>query len=87
MSSKQLALRRNDLEAAASISQQIEELGGDPATGELLDGEGDMSEYDLRIAKINETNRKRTRAAMAKAHEAAVAKKKAEDAIVRAKAA
>lgn len=87
MSSKQLALRRNDLETAAFISQQIEELGADSATGELLDGQGDMSAYDLRIARINENNRKKTKETMVKAHEAAIAKKKAEDAIVRAKAA
>ncbi|GMK59323.1 hypothetical protein CspeluHIS016_0703380 [Cutaneotrichosporon spelunceum] len=87
MSSKQLALRRNDLETAASIGDQIAKLGADPNTGELLEGEGDLSEYDLRIAKINENNRRKTRETMIKAHEAAIAKKKAEDAIVRAKAA
>ncbi len=87
MSSKQLALRRNDLETADFIGRQIADLGADPNTGELLEGEGELSEYDLRIAKINENNRKKTRETMIKAHEAAVAKKKAEDAIVRAKAA
>ncbi|BEI91738.1 uncharacterized protein CcaverHIS019_0405580 [Cutaneotrichosporon cavernicola] len=87
MSSKQLALRRNDLETAAFIGDQIAKLGADPNTGELLEGEGDLSEYDLRIARINENNRRKTRETMMKAHEAAVAKKKAEDAIVRAKAA
>lgn len=80
-------MRRNDLEAVAEISRKIVDLGGDPATGQLVDADGDMSAYDLRIAKINENNRKKTRETMVKAHEAAVAKKKAEDAIVRAKAA
>lgn len=87
MSSKQLAIRRNDHAAAESISKQIAKLGADPVTGELLSGgDATMSEYDMRIQQINENNRRKTREAMSKAHEASLARKRAEDAIIRAKA-
>ncbi|TXT08753.1 hypothetical protein VHUM_02881 [Vanrija humicola] len=87
MGSKNLALRRNDLKEAEFISQQIEELGGDPATGQLLGVDDNMTEHEKRIQRINQNNLRKTRENMAKAHDALLAKKKAEDAIVRAKAA
>lgn len=86
MSSKQLAIRRNDPEAAEAISKQIMELGADPATGELLSGETDVSAYDKRIQQINENNRRKTRETMNKAHEASLARKRAHDAVIKAKA-
>lgn len=85
MSSKQLAIRRNDHATAEAISKQIIELGADPTTGELLSGELEISEKDKRIQQINENNRRKTRETMNKAHEASLAKKKAEDAIIKAK--
>lgn len=86
MSSKQLALRRNDHDAADSITQQIIDLGGDPNTGQLLSAPDSVTDYDARIQRINENNKRKTREAMAKAHEAALARKKTEEAIVKAKA-
>ncbi|KAL1406068.1 RNA polymerase-associated protein rtf1 [Vanrija albida] len=87
MGSKNLALRRNDQKAVEMITRQIEELGGDPATGQLLGVDENMTEHEKRIRRINENNLRKTREAMAKAHEALLAKKKAEDAVVKAKAA
>lgn len=87
MGSKNLALRRNDLKEAEFISQQIEELGGDPATGQLLGVDDNKTEHERRIERINQNNLRKTRESMAKAHDALLAKKKAEDAIVKAKAA
>lgn len=83
-SSMQAALRRKDLDAAENIKEQIKDLGGDPTTGQLM-VEGEMSEYDARIQRINENNRQRTKANMQRAHELALARKKAEEAIVKAK--
>ncbi len=121
MSSRELAIRRNDQAGLREIEAQIVDLGGDPSTGTLLEdtnystsssagnnhsgtpsrpsngggggrgGGGDsafegMSEYDQRIHKINENNRRKTKEAMASAHAALLARKKAEEAIVKAKA-
>jgi len=82
--SMQLALRRKDMDTAEALSRQIVEIGGDPATGDMAVGEK-HSEYDERIARINENNRQRTRVAMQRAHELSIARRKAEDAIVKAK--
>jgi RNA polymerase-associated protein RTF1 len=72
ISSRDLALRRNDHAGADDLNRQIISLGGDPATGE-------------RIQRINENNRRKTKEAMTAAHAAAVQRKKAEEAIVRAR--
>jgi len=101
MSSRELAIRRNDTTGQEEIDQQIMSLGGDPMTGLLLETgqtssisrhhsggvatEG-VSEYDQRIHKINENNRRKTKETMASAHAALLARKKAEEAILKAKA-
>lgn len=87
MRSKELALRRNDFEALELLTQQIRDLGADPNTGELEEGGEELNEADLRIQRINENNRRKTKESMARAHEAALAKKKAEGAVLKAKAA
>lgn len=87
MASKQLALRRNDFEAVEFLSQQIRDLGADPNTGELEEGGEELNDNDLRIQRINENNRRKTKESMARAHEAALARKKAEGAVLKAKAA
>lgn len=105
MSSRELAIRRNDTTGLLDIEQQIISLGGDPLTGDLMEvgggqtsskskssgggggsGMEGMSEYDQRIHKINENNRRKTKEAMANAHAASLARKKAEEAIIKAKA-
>jgi RNA polymerase-associated protein RTF1 len=83
-SSLQLAVRRKDEEGAAAIVAQIRDLGGDPETGEMVDGER-VNEYDARIAVINENNRQRTKIAMQRAHEMSMARRRADDARVKAK--
>lgn len=85
MASRNLALRRNDHAEAEKISAQIAEHGADPTTGELLAAEGDADDYDARIQRINENNRRKTKEAMAAAHQASMLRKKAEDALIRAK--
>lgn len=87
MRSKELALRRNDFEAVEFLTQQIRDLGADPNTGELEEGGDELNDADLRIQRINENNRRKTKESMARAHEAALAKKKAEGAVLKAKAA
>lgn len=88
------------MQGLKEIDKQIQSLGADPLTGEFVDnssGNGsfkestatpateEVSEYDARINKINENNRRKTKEAMAAAHAASLARKKAEDAIVKAK--
>ncbi|KAL7421173.1 RNA polymerase-associated protein rtf1 [Cryptotrichosporon argae] len=86
MKSRALAMRRNDRASADELARKIVELGGDPATGELVDGAGEQnSDYDAMIQRINENNKRKTKEAMAKAHEAALARRRAEEAIVKAK--
>ena len=90
ISARNLALRRNDHDGADAINRQIEALGGDPSTGELVslnpdDTASATSDYDLRIQKINDNNKRKTKEAMAAAHLAAMQRKKNENAIVRAK--
>lgn len=86
MTTRNLAIRRNDLDAAEEIGRQIEALGGDPATGQVVDVPGGAQEdADARIQRINENNRKKTKEAMANAHMAEVRRKRAEEAIVKAK--
>lgn len=87
MASKQLALRRNDFGAVELLNEQIRALGADPSTGELVEGGEELNENDLRIQRINENNRRKTKESMARAHEAALARKKAEGAVLKAKAA
>ncbi|WVF65669.1 hypothetical protein IAT40_000400 [Kwoniella sp. CBS 6097] len=88
ISSRDLAARRNDTNTVEMLNAEIVKLGGDPKTGQLVNG-GVVGEddYDLRIQRINENNKKKTKEVMMKAHQAALARKKAEEAIVRAKAA
>ena len=92
VASRSLALRSADYKLAQSLEEEIIRLGGDPATGELVepspkDGAGGTKEvkedYDERIRRINEKNRQRTKEAMAAAHQASIQRKKAEEAIIR----
>lgn len=88
--SRSLAIRRGDQAAVEKINQQIIDLGGDPETGDLVEGGGGAKPtgelaYDERIQKINEHNRQKTKDAMAAAHLAALKRKKAEEAIFRAR--
>ncbi|GFZ47472.1 hypothetical protein JCM24511_05216 [Saitozyma sp. JCM 24511] len=90
ISSRDLALRRNDHAGADDLNRQIISLGGDPATGELVttdqaEVQRKLSDHDERIQRINENNRRKTKEAMTAAHAAAVQRKKAEEAIVRAR--
>lgn len=106
VSSRNLALRRNDRATVAELDRQIIELGGDPNTGDLAvsgspsrvgystgggNGHAEPStasksgDWEEKIQRINENNRKRTKEAMVAAHQAALTRKKAEEAIVRAK--
>ncbi|ORX39021.1 hypothetical protein BD324DRAFT_618258 [Kockovaella imperatae] len=88
MASKDLAIRRNDHAAVAELESRIRAEGGDPTNGKLISDPlaGALDDgYEDKIAKINEMNRKRTKEAMAAAHLAGIAKKKAEDAIVKAR--
>jgi RNA polymerase-associated protein RTF1 len=86
ISTRNLALRRNDHVTAHDLSLQIIALGGDPATGQLIDTRGEEEgDYDSKIQKINENNKKRTKESMAAAHAAALLRKKAEEAFVKAK--
>lgn len=90
ITSRNLALRRNDSTLAEDLNRQIVALGGDPQTGELVtldkgQAEKMVSEYDDRIEKINENNKRKVREQMEKAHQGSLARKRAEEAIVRAK--
>ena len=95
MASRQLALRRNDLQTVAQLEADIIKLGGDPSTGGFADepsSQGytgkmadEKEDYDTRIQRINENNKKRTKEAMAAAHLASIQRRKAEEAIVKAK--
>ena len=67
MSSRNLAQRRNDRDTVKRLNAQIITLGGDPDTGTLIDGLNEGDEYDLKIQKINEFNKKRAKAAQAAA--------------------
>jgi RNA polymerase-associated protein RTF1 len=86
MSSRNLALRRNDQQSAETINEQIRALGGDPATGDLLAADDQVSEYDARVMKINENNRRKTKESQKTAHQLAAERKRAEDAVVRSRA-
>ena len=90
ISSRNLAVRRNDHDAADEINRQIISLGGDPSTGQLVTSDvheaaQNASDYDMRIQKINENNKKKTKEAMAAAHAASMQRKKVEEAIVRSR--
>ncbi|WWC73205.1 uncharacterized protein I206_107171 [Kwoniella pini CBS 10737] len=89
LSTRDLALRRNDVQTVESINSEIIKLGGDPTTGQLItQGSNESSDdYDLRIQKINENNKRKTKEIMSKAHQAALARKKAEEAMIKAKSA
>lgn len=88
---RSLAIRRADHAGVERISQQITELGGDPETGDMVvpgkqagNGSQEMA-YEDRIQKINENNRRKTKDAMAAAHVAATQRKKAEEAMMKAR--
>ena len=86
VSSLDLAIRRDDAAAVASLNQQIIALGGDPSTGNLVSEAIALgSEHDDRIEKINENARRKTKGSMAAAHLASVARRKAENAIIKAR--
>ena len=90
MSSRDLAIRRNDLPGADAINRQILQLGADPQNGEIITTDSaqvaaNVSEYDVRIQKINENNKRKTKETMQAAHAAAIQRKRAEEAIVQAK--
>lgn len=95
IASRNLALRRNDLQTVHQLEAEIIKLGGDPSTGQLIDepssqgSTGNTAEekedYDARIQRINDNNKKRTKEAMAAAHLASIQRRKAEEAIVKAK--
>ncbi|CAD6579230.1 MAG: hypothetical protein TREMPRED_002430 [Tremellales sp. Tagirdzhanova-0007] len=90
ISSRNSAIRRNDHDAADEINRQIISLGGDPSTGQLVTTDvhevaQNASDYDMRIQKINENNKRKTKEAMAAAHAASMQRKKAEEAIVRSR--
>lgn len=90
ISSRDLAIRRNDHDAADDTNRQIIELGGDPSTGQLVttnpnEAAQNAPEYDDRIQRINENNKRKTKEAMAAAHVAAMQRKKVEEAIVRSR--
>ncbi|WWC64143.1 uncharacterized protein I303_106751 [Kwoniella dejecticola CBS 10117] len=90
LSTRDLALRRNDVAAVEDINSEIIKLGGDPTTGQLVAAQGSnesSDDYDLRIQKINENNKRKTKEMMSKAHQAALARKKAEEAMIKAKSA
>lgn len=89
LASRNLALRRNDHVEADKISAQIAAHGADPNTGELLANDGGGDDHDTRIQRINENNRRKTKEAMAAAHQAgldaAIKRRKKEDEIILAK--
>ena len=94
---RNLALRRNDHESAANLERQIIALGGNPETGLLVDASKVASglaqsakdsvaeSYEDKIQRINEHNKKRTKEMQAAAHQASLQRKRAEEAIVRAR--
>lgn len=87
VAARNLALRRNDTKEVQRIDSDIVNLGGDPNTGEMLDERpsGPSEEdYDAKIQRINENNKRKTREAMMAANQASLARKRAQDAIVRA---
>lgn len=92
VASRSLALRSADYKLAQNLEEEIIRLGGDPATGELVEPSAKDSaagskeakeDYDERIRRINEKNRQRTKEAMAAAHQASIQRKKAEEAIIK----
>lgn len=87
MNTRDLALRRNDHVMVEKLNSDIIALGGDPNTGKLVgEKEGEeKDDYDMKIQRINENNKRKTKEAMMRAHAAAVARKKAEEAVVKAK--
>lgn len=90
ISSRNLALRRGDRDQADEINRQIISLGADPTTGQLVtlnanDAADNATDYDARIQKINENNKRKTKENMAAAHAAALQRKKVEEAIVRSR--
>ncbi|WVQ81177.1 hypothetical protein IAT38_003299 [Cryptococcus sp. DSM 104549] len=85
MNTRDLAVRRNDNAMVEKLNGEIIKLGGDPATGKIVGEEEGEDEYDLKIQRINENNKKKTKESQMRAHAAAVARKKAEEAIVKAK--
>lgn len=95
IASRSLALRRNDMALADQLESEIIELGGDPTTGQLVSssqgsasasqGAGEKEDYDAKIQRINEHKARKNKEAMAAAHLASIKRKKAEEAIVRAR--
>lgn len=87
MNTRDLALRRNDHVMVEKLNSDIIALGGDPNTGKLVgEKEGEeKDDYDMKIQRINENNKRKTKEAMMRAHAAAVARKKAEEAVVKAR--
>jgi RNA polymerase-associated protein RTF1 len=87
LSSRSLAIRRNDQAMIESLNQQMIDMGADPDTGELVSDQtgGDDSAYDAMIQRINDKNQKRNKDAMIAAHQASVARQKAEAAVVKAR--
>lgn len=87
MNTRDLALRRNDHTMVEKLNSDIIALGGDPNTGKLIgEKEGEeKDDYDMKIQRINENNKRKTKEAMMRAHAAAVARKKAEEAVIKAK--
>nr|XP_031862312.1 uncharacterized protein CI109_002277 [Kwoniella shandongensis]KAA5529384.1 hypothetical protein CI109_002277 [Kwoniella shandongensis] len=85
INTRDLAQRRNDQATVDRLNSEIVKLGGDPVTGQLVGGGEAEDDYDLRIQRINENNKKKTKESMIKAHTAALARKKAEEAIIKAK--
>ena len=90
ISSRELAVRRHDIDGAESINRQLVELGADPSTGQITTTNSDematnVSDYDSMIQKINDNNKRKTKEAMQAAHTATLQRKKAEEAILKAK--
>ncbi|WVO18290.1 hypothetical protein L204_106003 [Cryptococcus depauperatus] len=86
LNTRGLALRRNDHAMVKKLNSDITALGGDPQTGKIVGETEEVGDdYDMKIQKINENNKKKTKEAMMKAHTAAVARKKAEEAVIKAK--
>jgi len=95
IASRNLALRRNDLQTVHQCEAEIIKLGGDPSTGQLVEESSshgtsgkvadEQEDYDTRIQRINDNAKRRTKEAMTAAHLASIQRRKAEEAIVKAK--
>lgn len=85
VASRSLALRRNDMATADQLEKEIIELGGDPSTGQFADAPSVKEDYDAKIQRINEQRAKKNKESMAAAHIASMKRKKAEEAIIKAR--